>query len=171
MRRIALLAVLILSVGVGVAYAQQRTDVTIRVDGVDRFFVVAQPSAPAPAEGYPLVFMFHGTTGNGPEFYNISGWKEKADAEGFVAVFPSSRAYCILEEGIETRPTKWNNGDLQSKACPGQEIKDDVAFVRAMIDSVAARLPIDRSRIYASGFSNGGVFTSKLAVEMSDVFA
>ena len=28
----------------------------------------------------PVAFMFHGTGGDGEKFYNISGWKEKADA-------------------------------------------------------------------------------------------
>lgn len=32
-------------------------------------------------------------------------------------------------------------------------------------------LPINHARIYASGFSNGAVFTSRLAVEAGDIFA
>ena len=169
MRQTALLAILILSASV--ARAQERTDVVMSVDGVNRQFIVVQPSAPAPIGGYPLVFMFHGSGGDGEQYYNVSGWKEKGEEEGFVTVFPSSLDYCVIEDGMQRRVTKWNNGDLRTYACPGQELKDDVAFVRAMLDSIAGRLPIDRSRIFASGFSNGGVFSSKLAIDMSDVFA
>lgn len=165
------LFLVILALSATTALSQQRVNVTMNVDSVDRYFIVVRPSGTMPAAGYPLVFMFHGTSGDGEKFYNISGWKEKAQQETFIAVFPSSLEYCIEEDGSRHRTTKWNNGDLQSVACPGQNIRDDVFFVRRMIDTIAAMVQIDRSRIYASGFSNGGVFTSKLAVEMSDVFA
>jgi polyhydroxybutyrate depolymerase len=155
------------------AIAQTRYDVTMTVDSVERQFIVVRPSGTAPAEGYPLVFMFHGTSGDGEKFYNISGWKEKGETEKFITVFPSSLRYCFLDDSTgQPKPTtKWNNGEAQEKKCPGEYLKDDIHFVRMMIDTITKVFPIDRRRIYASGFSNGGVFASKLAVEMSDVFA
>src|SRR5688500_13033371 len=93
--------------------AQTRIDVTLNVEGGDRFFIVHRPSGPAPSGGYPLVFMFHGSSGDGQKFYNISGWKEKGEQETFVTVFPSSLEYCVEEDGNRHRTTKWNNGDLQ----------------------------------------------------------
>ena len=48
---------------------------------------------------------------------------------------------------------------------------DDVGFVDTMMADLGARLPIDRHRIYASGFSNGADFTARLAVERSDRLA
>jgi polyhydroxybutyrate depolymerase len=151
--------------------AQTRHDFTMTVDSVERTFIVSRPSGAVPAGGYPVVFMFHGTSGDGERFFNISGWKEKGEQEKFISVFPSSLEYCVIDSGRQYRTTKWNNGDLQSVACPGQYLKDDVHFVRRIIDTMRKSFPIDARRIYASGFSNGGVFTSKLAVEMSDVFA
>lgn len=152
--------------------AQTRFDVTMRVDSVDRQFIVVRPSAPPPAAGYAVVFMFHGTTGDGERFYNISGWKEKGEQEGFVTVFPSSLEYCFYNDSGRPVPvTKWSNGEAEEKKCPGVVLKDDVHFIRRIVDSLLVMLPIDSRRIYASGFSNGAVFTSKLAVEMSDVFA
>jgi polyhydroxybutyrate depolymerase len=116
--------------------------------------------------------MLHGTSGDGEKFYNISGWKEKGETEKFITVFPSSLRYCVTEDSAAPHmTTKWNNGDLQSVACAGQTFKDDVKFFRMMVDTLKKSLPIDASRIYASGFSNGGVMTSKLAVEASDIFA
>jgi polyhydroxybutyrate depolymerase len=153
------------------AFAQKRFDMVMTVDSVEREFIVVRPSGPAPAGGYPIVMMFHGSSGNGEKFFNISGWKEKGEEEKFIAVFPSALEYCMIENGRQHRTTKWNNGATQEEACPVQILKDDVFFVRKMLDTIQSVFPIDRNRIYASGFSNGGVFVGKLAIEMSDVFA
>lgn len=155
----------------GALVAGTRYDVTMMVDGIPRQVIVVRPDGAPPGGGYPLVFMFHGTSGDGEKFFNISGWKEKGDKENFITVFPSSLEYCITEDGKQKRTTKWHNGDLEEAACPGQDLADDVKFVRLMVDSIAGRFPVNRSKIYASGFSNGGGFVGKLAVEMSDVFA
>lgn len=42
---------------------------------------------------------------------------------------------------------------------------DDVAYLRAVIDDVDTRRPIDRGRIYAVGISNGGAMALRLACE------
>jgi polyhydroxybutyrate depolymerase len=151
--------------------AQTRQDFSMTVDSVQRSFIVSRPSGDPPPEGYPVVFMFHGTSGDGEKFYNISGWKEKGETEKFLTVFPSSLEYCIVDSGKHIQTTKWHCGELLAVACPGQIFKDDVGFVRRMVDTLKASFPVDRRRIYASGFSNGGCFTSKLAVEASDIFA
>ncbi len=151
--------------------AQTRYDITMMVDSVKREVIVAVPSGTPPAGGYPVVFMFHGTSGDGEKFFNISGWKEKGEIEKFISVFPSSRAYCITEDGEQKTTTKWNCGELVEVACPGQNLKNDVTFVRAMVDSLKSRFPVNPSKFYVSGFSNGACFAFKLAVEMSDVFA
>lgn len=169
MKTLILLLVVTLA---SVSLAQTRINAHIEVDSVMREFIVSKPSGEVPAGGYPVVFMLHGTSGDGEKFYNISGWKEKGETEKFISVFPSSLRYCVIEDSAAPHmTTKWNNGDLQEKACDGQTFKDDVKFIRMMVDTLKKSFPIDASRIYASGFSNGGCMTSKLAVEASDIFA
>lgn len=146
----------------------------MKLDGADREFIVVKPSGVAPPSGYPVVFMFHGTSGNGEKFYNISGWKEKGEAEKFLTVFPSSLEYCVLNElGNPNLTTKWNCGDLVVNACPNvpQDLKDDVKFVRKMVDTIKVAFNVNPKKIFASGFSNGSVFANKLANEASDIFA
>ncbi len=147
-----------------------KTECTIVVEGVEREFIVYYP------EGYtskklPVVFMFHGTSGNGDKFYNISGWKEKADRTGLIAVFPSAIRYCIEEDGVRKNTTKWNEGKLGAILCEGQTMKDDVLFFREMVNYLEANYPVDNKRIYASGFSNGAGFVSRLTLEASDILA
>lgn len=49
--------------------------------------------------------------------------------------------------------------------------RDDFAFVGAVLDDVEARLPIDKTRLWATGFSIGGSMTWYLACFMGERFA
>lgn len=151
--------------------AQKRINHNMNVEGKNREFIVFQPAGIKKSSPVPVVFMLHGTSGDGEKFYNISGWKEKAAEEKFYAVFPSSLAYCITEDGVTKTTTKWRHYDLDSIACPGQKIYDDVKFFREMLKFLQTTYPIDPKRVYVSGFSNGGQFSFRLAVEASDVVA
>lgn len=42
----------------------QRFDVKFNFDGVEREFIVVKPTGAVPAGGYPVVFMFHDSSGN-----------------------------------------------------------------------------------------------------------
>jgi polyhydroxybutyrate depolymerase len=123
--------------------------------------------------------MFHGSSGDGERFLRISGWRQQADVAGLVAVFPTGLRYRMLDSGRRT--TKWNDGALRSQidlaerpagypeAAPFPA--DDVGFVDAMVGELGSQLPIDPTRVYASGFSNGANFTARLAAERSTLFA
>lgn len=152
----------------------------IDVDGHPRRFVVYVPARhPASGVRAPVVFMFHGSSGDGEQFLRISGWREQADTSGLVAVFPTGLEYRMLDTG--RRSTKWNDGrletqvDLQERP-PGYPERapfpaDDVGFFDTMLADLTAHLPVDRRRVYAAGFSNGANFTARLAVERSTVLA
>ena len=152
---------------------------TIEVDGAARRYLVYVPATRPPATGAPLVFMFHGSSGDGERFLRISGWREQADATGLVAVFPTGLRYRMLDSG--RRVTKWNDGALRRQVDLGERPAgypesapfpaNDVGFVDAMVGEVASALPIDHARVYASGFSNGANFTARLAAERSTLFA
>lgn len=151
----------------------QRLNMTMELEGHIRSFIVVVPTGVAPAGGFPVVFMLHGTSGDGEKFFNISGWKELVQPQKLIAVFPSSLEWCVNDDnGPGTnRTTKWVNGDLLDQACPGQTFVDDVRFFRKMVDTLQTFALINTRRVFASGFSNGGLMTSKLAVDASDVFA
>lgn len=173
---------------------------TLDLAGSKREYIVYVPTKAAGTTKVPVVFMFHGTSGDGEKFYQLSHWKETADAQGFVAVFPSALTYCLYEDengdGDFTDPgerkvtTKWNAGKLgdptvmplcsasevaalspENRALADHPLQDDIAFVKAMLDHLATGYATDSKRIYASGFSNGAQMTSRLAVDLSDRFA
>lgn len=138
----------------------------VELDGTDREYLVYVPERRA-ADRVPVVFMFHGSSGTGQQFLNSSGWREQADREGFVAVFPTGLRYLVLESG--RRVTKWNDFTLADEI--EGEPADDVGFVDLILADLQAELPIDTRRIYASGFSNGASFAARLSVDRSTVFA
>lgn len=48
---------------------------------------------------------------------------------------------------------------------------DDVGFIEALLDEIDLTIPLDRSRIYAMGYSNGAMLTHRLASELPTTFA
>lgn len=52
-----------------------------------------------------------------------------------------------------------------------KEGADDVAFVRAILDDLPRFVAVDEQRVYATGFSNGGMLTHRLGCVLSDRLA
>lgn len=154
------------------------------IAGARRTFIVYRPRTVSESEEVPVVFMFHGGGGNAHGPYQDSGWTEKADEEGFMVVYPQALKYHVYSEekvsggqvvqDVAEYATRWSSYNLEKKldpAYPEQMMYDDVAFVHAMVDFLETTYAIDSSRIYASGFSNGGSMVERLMIEMTEVFA
>ena len=168
----------------GPAGRQYRVGINCRVvevDGHPRKYIVYVPDrTPVTGSRAPVVFMFHGSSGTATQFLRISGWREQADATGLIAVFPQGLRYRILENGrlgrgvgtttrSPLRSTSTNGPGATRRARRGPLTTS--ASVDQVMSDLRAELPIDRHRVYASGFSNGGAFTARLAVERSDKLA
>ena len=129
--------------------------VDIDVAGQTRSFRLHVPEGLPGGEAYPLVLDFHGLTA-GPESQNdLSGMSDKADVEGFIVATPRA-------SGIGS---SWG-------VLPGRpETEADIAFALAIVADVADRVPVDASRVYATGFSNGGGLANRLACDEAGTFA
>jgi polyhydroxybutyrate depolymerase len=174
----------------------ERHDHQIDVKGLKRDFIVWKPWKAIGQSKLPVVFMLHGTSGEGEQFLHISGWREKANTEGFIAVFPQAMFNCYYQDqgqGMQRQTfTKWAAGELGTATrpyCTPEELiqlekeqpgfgkrashdhPDELQFFRDMIAFLAANYDIDPKRIYVSGFSNGAQQAGQLAAEMSEVFA
>ena len=97
-----------------------------------RNFLIHVPAKYTGQEEVPLLLMLHGSSGSGEKFYNISGWVEKADEEGFIAVFPTGLAYPI--EGTNRTSTKWSSGGLEDDIPSNFPIHADIPFMSELID-------------------------------------
>ena len=145
---------------------------TTNIDGDEREYFVHVPKSYTGTSAVPVVFMLHGNTGNGEEFYNISGWREVGEDENIITVFPSSWRYCTTEGGVQSNATKWNvSPDASWTFCAGQKPRNDIKFLSTIVTELNNKYKIDNKRIYVAGFSNGGQMAAKCAVELSDKLA
>jgi len=134
---------------------------SVTVDGKKRSFWVQIPLKyrrfrPRPT---PVVLSYHGFE-NFPLLQKaLSKLPKKAEEEGFIAVFPRGTG----------DPLSWNGGGCCGDA--EEQNVDDVAFTAAMLDKLESKLCVDKRRIFATGYSNGGYMTHRLACELSDRIA
>ena len=132
-------------------------------DDLTRSYRLHLPDAYDPALGvYPVVLVLHGGFGDSEKIEQTSGMSEKADQEGFIAVYPDGT-------GKLNEMYAWNAG-----FCCGNAYKkyvDDVGFIYALISELINNYNIDSEKIYIAGFSNGGMMTYRLGAELSDLIA
>ncbi len=120
--------------------------VTVTYEGVNRNVSFYVPSSYQTGKAVPLVFAFHGTTGNAAVMYaSAKSIPQKAEAEGFIAVFPNGLP---LPNG--------GNGFQWMDAV-------NVPYVGFLIDQLQARFTIDAKRIYLIGFSGGSQLCQRVA--------
>ncbi len=153
-------------------YQPGKNSYTTEIDGVTREYIVHVQAGYDANSPMPVVFMLHGSTGSGEEKYNDSGWKELAEDENILTVFPTALVYCYTNTfGFTKTATRWWSYPPINHFCPGQNPKDDVKFLRQVVDEVKQRFNVDAKRIYMVGFSSGAQMAFRCAVEMSDLLA
>ncbi len=138
---------------------------SLQHDGLTRHYRVYVPQRYQASTPAPLLMAFHGGGGDmnymaRDEYYGLIS---KADAEGFVVVFPNG--YSKFKSG---KLATWNAGSCCADA-RDQQI-DDVGFIKKIITSLTRELNINRQMIFATGMSNGGMMSYRLACEMADTF-
>lgn len=137
-----------------------------------RRFIVYVPSTYSTQHApYPVVYMFHGTGQSAQIAVNNTTWNHAAEVLGFIAVYPEALPYLLLDG---TTQTKWFTDEVAAHVVDPSELPmaDDVLFVRELHNTIGAHLNVDCSRIYATGFSNGGAFVkSMIHPYLEDVFA
>jgi polyhydroxybutyrate depolymerase len=120
-----------------------RLDVT--VDGTARSALVHLPSTATGTDPLPVVLSFHGAESSAAVQQATDGLTTTADTEGFVVVYPEG-----LRVDLDEQVT-----DVPGWDVAGQTV-DEPAFVAALLDELGNQVCIDPSRVYATGFSNGG---------------
>ncbi len=136
---------------------------TLTFGGIERSYIVHIPSVYDGSHAVPLVLDFHGGGGNAETQIRTSNFESLADEKGFIVVYPNGNGR------LGDRLLTWNGGTCCGYAVANQI--DDVGFVRALIADLQTIVKVDPKRIYATGLSNGGIFSYRLACDASDLFA
>jgi polyhydroxybutyrate depolymerase len=133
-------------------------------DGIVRTFKLHVPASYSASTETALVIALHGYTSSATIFENGIGLNEKADAEGFIVVYPNGLSY----PWTTSNPQAWNWGGPFEEWTQGT---DDVGFIDQMIELICKYYTIDRNRIYATGHSMGSIMTYHLGYELSNKIA
>lgn len=110
----------------------------------------------------PLLFAFHGLGGSAATFEMALQLAQFSQGMNFILVTPNGWG---SEAGAQN---SWNAG--RCCAPSNNNAIDDVAFVKAILHSVSKSYLIDSSRVWAMGFSNGGMMSYRLACDLSEKF-
>lgn len=134
----------------------QPIDLKLMVDGVERAAVVY--GSIVSDKPSPLVFVFHGFTGNARQAafsYRIhESWPE---------------ATVVYPQGL--------NVELLGRKAPGWQIAPkvqedrDVKFFDAMLKKLKSDYRINTGQVYTTGMSNGAIFSYVLLTERGNLFA
>ena len=129
---------------------------TIQSGGLTRAYDLHIPGNVSRTNPVPLVVDIHPYTATKEFQAQQSDFKTLSNANGFVVAYP---------QGINNQ---WNAGDA---IFLGDPRINDVAFIRAMVAEISSRVRIDRTRVYATGHSNGSMLTHRIGCEAADLFA
>jgi polyhydroxybutyrate depolymerase len=165
---------------------------SMKFDGLERVYRVHVPSSYSNAKPAPLVIAFHGWGGDENDYLDISLVRKEADRRGFIIVAPrgigsgapdgrnNSWSFRGSTSGIDgdgnpicdldltpeyTYPSCKEAGIAKNHCawthCQGKP-GSDVDFTLALLERIGARFCVDTGRIYATGSSNGGMYTWEL---------
>jgi polyhydroxybutyrate depolymerase len=141
------------------AHATRQLGYTFSYDGLERQYILYQPAFKTGHSGArPLLLVLHGGGGTNSGMLRLTKgrFNELADRDGFFVVYP---------QGVDK---SWNDGRPDKISGAHRKGIDDVGFLRALIEHLIARYPIDSKRIFVTGISNGGLMSFQLGCSLPD---
>ena len=133
---------------------------TIIHEGVNREYVIHVPDSYDGSFSVPVVLNFHGFSGDAYQYMNEADMRILSESENFILIYP---------QGLDL------DGEPHWNACPnGGDNKsdvDDFGFIETLIEEISSNYNIDLERIYAVGYSNGGMMAYGLANHKSELIA
>ena len=130
----------------------------LQVAGHRRQFILDAPPSTAD-DPRPLILAFHGFGDSAAGFRRGLRLHDLGERERVIVVHPHGRDDVHLMQHVG------RGWDLAETGGPDQE------FVEAILAAIESTRCVDRRRIFATGFSNGGLFSNLLACTLGDRFA
>ncbi len=126
--------------------------------GRTRTYRIHVPPAITPEQAVPLVVVLHGAGQDANDIRAQSRFDDVADERAVLV------AYLDAVEGL--------TGTWAFFGMPGYiNGIDDTQFLVDVIDTLALTFAIDRDRVYAAGYSNGGLFAHQLGCQLRGTLA
>ena len=135
------------------------TGITVTEESVTYTVQVFVPSAYGSGLT-PAVINWHGLGSTGQQQAFLTDYENLAESEGFVVVHPTG-----VSNDVSGDARGWELAQFDTVG------RDDVAMAEVLIDQLIDDFCVDPNRVYSTGMSNGGFFTSRLVCEMADRIA
>lgn len=119
--------------------------------GQKRDYLINVPNSYSNNLAVPLMIALHGRSWTAAGFRDLSQINLLSNANNFIVAYP---------DGLQN---SWNAGN-----CCSLIGADDVTLISGMIDSISSKYNIDKTRVWALGWSNGGMMAYRLACELSE---
>lgn len=130
----------------------QTINASFTFEGLTRTYSFYVPASYTSSQPAPLVLNLHGYTSNGQQQAAYTNFAAIADTAGFIVVHPDGTIDPIAQQRF------WNFGIAGTNV-------NDIGFLGALIDTIAAHYTINPNRIYCTGMSNGGYMSYALACQ------
>ena len=157
--RLSNLLLLLLLAAPAVLRAQTTVVGTIRAGGLVREYRLYVPAIyNTTTRAVPLLLNLHGYGSNNLQQEAYGDFRSLADTANFLVVHPNG----VFDA---TSNRNWNTFGPRGTGV------DDVAFLAALIDTLASRYRLDPQRIYSTGMSNGGFMSYELACQLGNRIA
>ncbi len=171
---------------------QQDKPETVTVEDVSRTFLVHLPRTYDPKNKYPVVLVLHDADNDALDMVRLSRFDATADEHGVIAVYPNSvrRRWTNFEEESQQPQNRGGYGRQHGGMGggggmgrgrggqsggggrgPGRRSSNDLAFFNAMLDQLDTEYSVDDSRVYATGFSDGGFMDFQLGCNLANRIA
>jgi poly(3-hydroxybutyrate) depolymerase len=121
---------------------------TLTSDGVQRSYWVEMPAGYDPNKPYPVIIGLHWRGGSADDVRGWSGFFGLKNEYGNSAIF-------LAPQGLDAGWANTNDRDIR--------------FMRSMITQVQQGACTDTQRVFATGFSYGGMMSNAIGCEMGDV--
>src|ERR1700756_3830983 len=152
---VGVLAVCLIGCGVRHVSASSPRDLaaTFRFGGMDRTYTLHVP----PGDPVGLVLNLHGGGGTGNGQQLLTDFDTVADAHNLLVAYP---------DGYDR---SWADGRGASPA--DRRHIDDVGFLVALASKLQNEFGVPPGHVFATGMSNGGFMSNRLACDRADFFA
>lgn len=142
--------------GTGVETRYVEYEDTFRQEKIRRSYEIYLPSDYGEGKKYPLLLTVSANLSNMGKY----PWWMIGERDGFITV-----CVYIFDPGSKTQ---WNSLLYEGE---NAEPYDDVGYIDAVLDAVAAGFPIDTARIYGHGNSSGDKMLTRYVMERGERFA
>jgi polyhydroxybutyrate depolymerase len=127
--------------------------------GSDRPATLHVPEPLESGKQYPLIMILHGYSANGVLQEAFFGLRAEVDAGNALEIAPDGL--------VDSMGNEYWNAD---PACCDYDHTnpDDSGYLGTMLDDIIATYPVDQSRVFVVGHSNGGYMAYRLACDHAD---